>query len=272
MIFINTRPVERGVALTNALQTARDDIQVISLPLLETIPLPCQQINKNYFYQLANISNPYNVLIVVSPTSAKLGLQYLQQLSVKIANTTKIIAVGNATAQLLTEQGITIPLTPKTSNNESMLAIDCIKNLTQDDKVLIWRGQGGRKLLIETLEKKGVQVDILELYQKQLPKNTSLQYQQFLTKNLPKPSFISKNALATVLISSGESFQNWQFLVKQANENNPNTPILSDFYYLALGERLAKMLENYQLNYVQIKDLQPNTILQAIDCLSCRLG
>ncbi len=258
MIFINTRPVERGVALTNALQTSRNDIDVISLPLLETIPFPTQQINKNYFYNLSNPKNFYNILIVVSPTSAKLGLQYLQQLQIKISGSTKIIAVGDATAKILAEKNINV-LTPKTSNNEGMLAMDCIQNLTQGDKVLIWRGQGGRKLLIETLEKKGVQVDILELYQRQLPKNTSLQYQQFLTKfnQLKKP-------IASVLISSSESLQNWQNLVQQANKNNPKAPILSDFYYLALGERLANILENYQLNYSQLNDLQPKTILQKI--------
>ncbi len=261
MIFINTRPVERGVVLTNALRTSRNDIDVISLPLLETIPLPSQQINKNYFYNLSNSKNFYDILIVISPTSAKLGLQYLQQLQIKIANTTKIIAVGNATAKVLTKQGIKA-LTPKTSNNEGMLAMNCIKNLIQSDKVLIWRGQNGRKLLIETLEKKGVQVDILELYQRKLPINASLQYQQFLAKfnqlNPPKPNF----PLATVLISSGESLQNWQFLVEQMRKNNPNAPILSDFYYLVLGERLANMLKNYQLNYSQIIDLQATSILQ----------
>ncbi len=259
MIFINTRPVERGVALSSALQTSRKDIKVISLPLLEMIPLVSQQINKNYFYNLSNLKNFYKILIVISPTSAQLGLQYLQQLSIKIANTTKIIAVGNATAQILSEQGINA-LTPKMSNNEGMLAMDCIKNLTQGDKVLIWRGQGGRKLLIETLKKRGVQIDIVELYQRKLPKNANLQYQQLLTKNSPNPNF----SLVTVLISSGESLQNWQKIVTQAHENNPNAPILSDFYYLPLGERLAKILENYQLNYTQIDDLQPNTILQAI--------
>ncbi len=258
MIFINTRPVERGIALSTALQTARDDIQVISLPLLETIPLPTQQINKNYFYNLSNPNNPYKILIVISPTSAKLSLQYLQQLQIKIINTTKIVAVGNATAKILAEKNIKA-LTPKTSNNEGMLAMDCIQNLNQGDKVLIWRGQGGRELLIETLEKKGVQVDILEFYQRKLPKNASLQYQQFLSQFNKL-----ENPFATVLISSGESFQNWQFLVKQANENNPNTPILSDFYYLVLGERLANILKNYQLNYSQLNDLQPKTILQKI--------
>ncbi|MBS9780210.1 MAG: uroporphyrinogen-III synthase [Moraxellaceae bacterium] len=258
MIFINTRPVERGVALSTALQTARDDIQVISLPLLATIPLPTQQINKNYFYNLSNAKNFYKILIVISPTSAKLGLQYLQQLQIKITDSTKVIAVGDATAKILTEKNI-IPQIPQISNNEGMLAMDCIKNLIQGDKVLIWRGQGGRKLLIETLKKKGVQVDILELYQRKLPKQANLLYQQFLIKfnQLKKP-------IATVLISSDESFHNWQFLVKQANKNNPNAPILSDFYYLVLGERLANILEKYQLNYTQLNDLHPKTILQKL--------
>ncbi len=297
--FINTRPSQRAKPLTQALQSA--GVDVLELPLLEIKPLALSSSDKQKLAELS--TKTYDVLVVVSPAAAELGCQCLRGVLGEVLGNNvpnipsdiPVVAVGQATADKLAEFAITATI-PNIANNEGMLALDFLANLNQQGRVMVWRGQGGRHLLIEELRKKGVTVDVVELYQRQLPTESLPKLKQWL-ENTKQNTFAhtstDKVDKPTVLISSGEAFANWVKLLSQIHQGNiaqnkffqkqlsknqqfiNNLPTsypqekylihkLTDFRYLALGERLGQMMLDNELSYQQVESLSPEMILQAL--------
>ncbi|MEG0489621.1 MAG: uroporphyrinogen-III synthase, partial [Acinetobacter sp.] len=79
MLFINTRPIDRAQALTQCLRQSGFD--VLDLPLLELKPRPLTQPLKQLYSQLKHTQ----IIVVVSPTAVKVGMQYLQQAGILIS-------------------------------------------------------------------------------------------------------------------------------------------------------------------------------------------
>ncbi len=277
MLFINTRPAERAISLqqltSSELSHAPNKLQIISLPLLELVPTKLTDIERHNLDKLK--TGYYQRLIVISPTAGQLGCQYLSQHSLQlttdvthIVNVDQIVSVGKATATTLMKYNLPSIL-PAVSSNEGMLEMDCLSGLDHRHSVMLWRGQGGRDLLINTLRQRGVTVDVVEWYQRQLPIQALPTYQQYL------PIFTALNnrhnsAIAHVLISSRQIFLHWQTLVDSARQQSTSqaptlkAPTLTDFHYLALGQRLATQLDKQHLSYQQLDNLQPKTIQQAL--------
>lgn len=257
MIFINTRPAARALPITNALES--HGIKVLELPLLEMIPIKLDILDKKKLDNL--LSNKYDVLIVVSPTAAELGYKALRSISfLNNANISSlincpIVVVGEATAQILNKYNINT-IIPSISNNEGMLNIDYIKYLNKDNRVMIWRGTGGRRLLIDSLINRGTRVDIVELYKRRLPPNTINFYNKYL-EAIPRNS----EDIAQVLITSAESFSHWKTLIAQGALISDHPLSLSNFHYLILGNRLSSILMKHNLSYQKIENLKIQTIL-----------
>lgn len=254
-IFINTRPTNRATQLTKHLTDC--GYTVVDLPLLEMLPVRLTDDNTK---QLANlIAGNYDVLVVISPTAAELAIHYLTRTATTgFLRNTKVVAVGQATAKVLNNANIETVI-PKVASNEGMLELDAINGLTSQSTVMIWRGQGGRKLLIDVLKERDIQVDVVEWYERKLPQKTVTQYQKWTKAYDKVPKLRDKKV--SVLISSGEAFDYWQSTVL-----TQDSPKLSDFEYVVLGSRLADKLAmmeetcHLNLNVKQIDDLFPNTI------------
>jgi len=199
----------------------------------------------------------------------------------------QIIAVGQATATVLNQAKIEPTsyqvLQPEVANNEGMLAMPEIESLQSGDKLLIWRGLGGRRLLVDTLQARGVHIDSIEWYERTMPIDARAQYQQyqqdFFAHNKEKNAR-SNQLKPIVVVSSGVAFEHWKHIVEGAQVetlgSKPDTyavshtekslPLaLSDFAYVVLGERLAKMVAAEHLGYWRVEDLAPDTILSAIN-------
>jgi uroporphyrinogen-III synthase len=69
--IINTRPQARAKGLSDALQN--HDATVLALPLLEVEAIPINPIAKQHLLDL----DRYDMVFVVSPTAAELGLKAL---------------------------------------------------------------------------------------------------------------------------------------------------------------------------------------------------
>ena len=242
-ILINTRPIHRGDAIRQM-----TSVMVVDLPLLEIRSLlisECKQAMMMQFCQGA-----YDALVITSVESARRALDYLHthllDLPIHQPNT-PIIAVGAATAQVMQAYGFDVIL-PQTANNEGMLAVPQIKRLTTHDRVLIWRGIGGRRLLHDTLTAKGVHIDAIEWYERATP----LDLLDSFTTILPTlPSH------AHVIISSEMAYQAWASLPHHGTA----------YHYLALGERLARIIRTHEPTAIisMIDDLSTQAIGRAID-------
>ncbi|WP_350582556.1 uroporphyrinogen-III synthase, partial [Pseudomonas sp. HY2-MNA-CIBAN-0224] len=174
------------------------------------------------------LAGDYQALVIVSPTAAASGLAMWQALEVERQKPNKttelvesalmaletpshLIAVGDATAAVLNNAqlpGASYQVRqPSIANNEGMLAMPEIESLQAGDKLLIWRGLGGRRLLVDTLQARGVHIDSIAWYERIMPEDAQSQYEQWLQ------DFYAQNALQAnatvdrvkpiVVISSG---------------------------------------------------------------------
>lgn len=247
MLFINTRPSDRAKSLTQQLQLLGHD--VLDLPLLELMPMALTQSLAGQFLTL----NQADVIVVVSPTAAEIGLLYLQTLKIPLHTLGSLnwIAVGEKTAQVLAEVGIQAHI-PMVENSEGMLQLPILQ-VESMRTVAFWRGEGGRQFMMEQLIARGIHIVNMLLYQRALPICASDQAQVL-------SEYLQHYHLNTVFIcvSSEASWRNWKNICAQHDLE------LARFIYLPLGQRLAEVvyddLANKPATIYPISDLKPATI------------
>nr|WP_160021393.1 uroporphyrinogen-III synthase [Psychrobacter nivimaris] len=297
-IVINTRPVERAASLTQHLQAA--GLVVVDMPMLTLRPRPTTDLDIALMRQW--MAGEYKALVIVSPTAAASGLvawqslenefkeceykttdSYAQRLSEGLSLPSPLVAVGEATAAEFSQVRIDTTsyqiLQPETANNEGMLAMPEIDSLQAGDKLLIWRGLGGRRLLVDTLQARGVHIDSIAWYERTMPIDAIAEYQQWQQAFLTHSTASPQQPKPTVVISSAAAFEHWSSIVNDEQsktlkkEQNSDAVAdieqrlsltLKDFSYVVLGERLANMVAAQQLSYWRVEDLSPDTILSAI--------
>ena len=305
-VVINTRPVERAAALTDHLQAA--GLTVVEIPMLTLQSRPTTEQDMTLMRQW--LAGNYKALVIVSPTAAASGLAVWQALEDErqaqnhdndddnnnerkdiainaLQAPSYLIAVGEATASVLNNAKIEATnyqvLQPHIANNEGMLAMPEIERLQAGDKLLVWRGLGGRRLLVDTLLARGVHIDSIAWYERIMPVEAMAQYEQWLQGVLARNGMQDTSASQPkpiVVVSSGTAFEHWESIVRAvaekalnqetARENPAILPYeLSDFSYVVLGERLANMVAEQQLSYWRVEDLAPETILAAIHAKAC---
>ena len=84
----------------------------------------------------------------------------------------QLLAIGPSTAARLAERcGGRLSVVYGKSGSESLLATDALQTANVAGKqVLIFRGQGGRELLADTLRQRGAKVKYAEVYQRTVPR------------------------------------------------------------------------------------------------------
>ncbi len=261
-LVINTRPCERAAPLTEHL--SKNGFGVVELPLLD---LATRETSADDLAMMASwLKGSFQALVIVSPTAAESGLKAWQQLIDNGLATalnqppSHIIAVGDATAKVLHDSNLTRHfdiLQPLIANNEGMLAMPEVAALQQGDRLLVWRGLGGRRLLVDTLAARGVGIDSIAWYERLMPDEAAANFEKWQqayapTSNLPRP---------VVIVSSGTAFENWQAILSHSKGEVNN---LNSFTYVVLGERLANMVASCGLDFIRVEDLSPQTILAAI--------
>lgn len=292
MIFINTRPKNRATQLTDAMQ--HKGLTVLSLPLLELIPTKISELEQQYHHDFCtqvdysgrtNNSAGYQALVVVSPTAAQIGLAACPTGFIPEC---EVIAVGHKTAEILRDAGWKVQC-PDEYSNEGMMRMVSLSILGNGDKVLIWRGQGGRRLLINHLQKNHVEVHSIAWYQRQCPKNAvddfesihqllvrlKIQYTNHSSKVNAglnsSPVDIQPTFRPIVLISSGEAFTNWRQLLDenkmypQKGRKQDTQFQLTDFNYLTFGKRLTDTLMNLKLSCVQVEHLDVDEVWRGVE-------
>lgn len=249
--FLNTRPTDRAQPLTLVLEQA--GWHVDELPLLELIPVP---VSEQYQQVLRNLAvQPPRVIVVVSPTAARWGLQALAELKLNVTNLPiRWLAVGHGTAQVLKTAGISADI-PKLETSEGMIASSTLQELAVGELVMVWRGMGGRELVQESLLSRGVRLQVLNLYQRQLPESSKTLWVDYcaITRNSIKK--YDKHQPHVVLLSSGESWRYWRELAGE----QALTPWL-----LVMGQRLMDQVAPLTSQVRHIYSLRPEHIVEVV--------
>lgn len=249
MLFINTRPEDRAVSLTQALSNA--GYEVANLPLLELVDEPWSDALQQLYQQLEQVQ----VIVVVSPTAVDVGMRYLQRAGIHLDQLIHIqwIAVGQTTAQALAKFHIRA-VVPEVETSEGMLELPILKQQKNVQKIAFWRGLGGRQFMMQQLQQQGVVVLNFVLYRRECPVASQTQFVNICAK-------ASSGQQIVVLITSEASWNNWQQLCEKKI-------IDVEWIYLVLGERLRKIVEHTQsqlsktVNIIQLESLSALEIIQ----------
>jgi uroporphyrinogen-III synthase len=154
-----TRPLAQVAEL--AQRIAEQGGEPIIFPLLEIGPAS----DTRSLQQLARDPAAYHLFIFISPNAVAYGMAALGTLP----ETSRIAAVGQASAQALRDLGIAHVIAPTDRyDSEALLALPELQDVS-GRRVAILRGDNGRELLGDTLKARGALVDYVTCYERRKP-------------------------------------------------------------------------------------------------------
>ena len=174
-----TRPKRQNSGWIERLELA--GYHVVEAPLLDIKEAD----SKHHALAVSRVLNldEYQKVIFVSQNAVETGCKLIDQYWTQLPISTQWFAVGKRTAeQLQTQLAYMDSDSPIVTgggamNSESLLAMTELTEVN-DEKVLIFRGIGGRPTLADVLEQRGAKVDYCELYERALPEACRDQIEQ----------------------------------------------------------------------------------------------
>lgn len=163
--LLNTRPKNQAASLSNWAKS--QGAEIIECPAITIAPLSPE----------TALDHNIDIGIVVSPQAALLALKALAGLSQQV----KILTIGKKTTQLLTQKGIAIQSSAPMENSESLLTLPILEQI-KGKRILLFKGEGGRQLLKDQLERRGAEVIERNLYQRNCPTSLPIHCQKLLKK------------------------------------------------------------------------------------------
>jgi len=152
--FLITRPLTQAQPLARALQQRGD--RCLILPTLEIKPVPAAQLAKT----LRKLPSVCEHIIFTSANA----VYPLMPCWAQFSHCKSVLAIGPATAATLAEFGIQSQQpTPPYFHSEGLLALPVLTAVKQQ-QIIIFSGQGGRKLLEETLRQRGAEIVKVAVY------------------------------------------------------------------------------------------------------------
>lgn len=195
----------------------------------------------------------YNVLIFISTNAVEHGLETLKILDYQ---STKIFAVGAATAKKLEEHGIQVDAFPaQKASSEALLAMSELQAL-HHQTVLIFRGKGGRETLKDSLSKNN-KVEYIEVYQRVRCNITPLHRDSLL-------NFLQSNQ-GIVTATSVENLSALVFMIKQIDTKALN--LIKRYPLVVLSERIKVFAQSIGFNQIKVAiETRDEGLLKAIQC------
>ena len=169
-----TRPVQRAGSFAEKIAEAGG--AAVLFPVID-IDAPHDTTSRdNALQQLAH----YNMAIFISPTAVEVTLEQVGSLPGALA----LVAIGNSTARRLKHYGYAPAFEANTFNSESLLAQTRMQSVhVRNQRIIIFRGEGGRELLADTLRQRGAEVDYADMYRRALPQTAHIQSAQLESLN-----------------------------------------------------------------------------------------
>lgn len=162
IVVMVTRPAPQARLLCDRIESQGG--RVICFPVLEIAPVEAAGPLQALLGRLGG----YDIAVFVSANAVARGVPMV------LAHGgwppgTRVAAVGERTAAELAQFGLAVDIRPQGGfNSEGLLAVDAL-NEVAGKRIVIFRGQGGRELLAETLRRRGATVDYAEVYRRVRP-------------------------------------------------------------------------------------------------------
>ena len=237
-----TRPAHQAEHLANLIRQA--GAEPILFPALEIVDLPDLQPLQKLIERL----DEYDLAIFISPNAVNKAMNLIRakgHLPVKL----RIAAIGKGSAKVLTLFGVKSVITPQQSfDSEALLDMPALRDVT-DQRIVIFRGDGGRELLGDTLTARGAQVEYAECYRRQKPQadNGKLLY------------LWARNELHAITVTSSEVLRNLFDLVgKLGQQWLKKTPVFVPHI------RIAQAAQELGLKQVIVTEAGDENMLASI--------
>jgi uroporphyrinogen-III synthase len=220
-----TRPKLRAATFAERITAAGGES--ILFPVIEIRP-PLDTRSRDA--ACANITR-YQMAIFISPTAVEQTLHEITSLPDSLS----LVAIGKSTADALKQYGYTLAFEGNTTNSETLLAqTPMLASHIRDQRVIIFRGEGGRELLADTLRQRGAQVDYADMYRRAAPDVPHLQNEQL-------------EKLDAICVTSNQGLEQ---LVSLCDD----LVMLKQLALFVPGERCATLAESIGFSEIHIAD------------------
>lgn len=235
---LNTRPAEQAKRLSQAIEAAGGI--AIECPALVISPK-----EKTWLSKLPNLNN-VDQAIFISANAVDCCFKTLIIENLIWPASIQIIAVGEATAAALSRYSLEADLIPAIADSENLLQLGDLQDI-HNKTILLFKGEEGRELIAETLQARGANIHLIEVYKRQMPKPNPQQI-RFLWQNevVDIILFTSHQAMNNIFCMFGEKARDWLC----------RTPCL------VISERLAK--EAALLGIKKVIVSTPKTLLTTL--------
>ena len=157
--IVVTRPSHQAEKLSQSIEALGGN--ALRFPVIEIRPSADADKLKA---QLSHLSR-FQLAIFIS-ANAVFAAQHILEDQQPLPLGLKIAAVGQATAKALAVNGLIASLvSPEPYNSEALLGLADLQSM-HGQRVIIFRGNGGRELLANTLRERGAEVEYAECYQR----------------------------------------------------------------------------------------------------------
>lgn len=161
--IVVTRPREQATLLAQRIEQLGG--RAILFPLLEISPVADPQSLRAFVARL----HEFQLAIFISPNAVRYGMEAILA-SGTLPASLKIATVGQGSAKVLRELGVREIFAPQDRfDSESLLALPELQQVS-GWRVAIFRGDGGRELLGDTLKARGAVVEYAACYQRSKPR------------------------------------------------------------------------------------------------------
>ncbi|WP_041524406.1 uroporphyrinogen-III synthase [Gilvimarinus agarilyticus] len=165
---IITRPEPQASQWQKTL--ADQSLASVVVPVMEIVALDDSAAREQVKQLILNFDH-YQKAIFVSRNAVSYGTDWLDTYWPQLPVGITYFAVGSATARQLEHADIPVSALGREDsamNSEALLADPALQQVA-GEKIVIFRGVGGRDVLAHTLRERGAQVDYCELYHRRLP-------------------------------------------------------------------------------------------------------
>ncbi len=237
-----TRPAKQAEPLCRLIEAYGGN--AVRFPVIEILDLPETSQLQAYYEQLRK----YNLAIFVSANAVRNTVDRILK-GREWPSHVQVSAVGPGTVKELKKFRLPVHFYPQQHfNSEGLLELDELHQV-RNKKIVIFRGEGGRDLLGDTLRERGAELEYVEVYRRAIPNSDAGK----LINNF------EAGKIDVITVSSLESLGN---LIQLAGA--PARPWLCKAPMVVVNNKMAELVRELGSEPVQAHNATDEAVMEAL--------
>lgn len=233
---------KKSILVTRPRHQAENFLNVMEQYGMEGISFPAIDIAEKILdaaeIEVLNNLEQYNIAIFISSNAVDYAMKVLKSNNVVFPDNLLVATVGPTTKQKLLDNNVSVDITPDYDySSEGLLACPEMQGL-EDERIIIFRGEGGREILARKLQQRGAEVEYLDCYTRVVP--------DVDVSDVEKK--FRNNEIAAVTITSVSSVNNLMAMLKNVHEE------LTKVLFVAASNRIADECEKHGCLRVEVAE------------------